>query len=123
MSWPKCTLNLLSTNQSHKLEKSLIVKGVLSAEYVNLTQNISEKSNEKEFKKKKEHPVNKFNKLMKNQKRHYELADKSTNHVKEPILNLTNEEIPDSYRSLLVHGPKLESTNNRILIMDILAST
>ena len=22
-SWPKCTLNLLSTNQSHKLEKSL----------------------------------------------------------------------------------------------------
>ena len=23
LSWPKCTLNLLSTNQSHKLEKSL----------------------------------------------------------------------------------------------------
>ena len=22
LSWPKCTLNLLSTNQSHKLEKS-----------------------------------------------------------------------------------------------------
>ena len=25
LPWPKCTLNLLSTNQSHKLEKSLVV--------------------------------------------------------------------------------------------------
>ena len=25
LSWPKCALNLLSTNQSHKLEKSLSI--------------------------------------------------------------------------------------------------
>ena len=25
LSWPKCTLNLLSTNQSHKLENLLVV--------------------------------------------------------------------------------------------------
>ena len=44
-------------------------------------------------------------------------------YVKEPILHLTNNEIPDSYRSVLNHGPKFVLTSNKIPIMDIVAST
>ena len=63
-----------------------------------------------------------INKLINNQKRRYEFGEKSTNYVKEPILNLTNEEIPGSYRSLLNHEPKFVPTCNKILIMGIIAS-
>ena len=54
--------------------------------------------------------------------RHSELAKKSTNYVKEHILNLTKEEVPDSYRSLLIHWSKFVSTSVKILIIEIMES-
>ena len=43
--------------------------------------------------------------------------------MKEPILNLTNEGLPNSYTFLLSHRPKFVPTDNKVPAMDIITST
>ena len=86
---------------------------------ISVSFKMSIKNQKKKNLRKRKNLINKF---INNQKRRYEFGEKSTNYVKEPILNLTNEEIPGSYRSLLNHEPKFVPTCNKISIMGIIAS-
>ena len=45
-----------------------------------------------------------------------------TSLIKPAILNLTNEEIPKHYESLLNLGPKFVPTNKNLPFMDIITS-
>ena len=81
---------------------------------------MTDDSKEKEFLKKKKQLIEKYNSLLDKYSRH---SNYKTSLIKPAILNLTKEEIPKHYESLLNPGPKFVSTNKNLPFMDIIRST
>ena len=81
-----------------KVEIKLYFKNVLSEEHYILIQNVLDDSREKWFLKKKKQLIDKCNSLLGNYSQH---SNYKTGLIKPAILNLTKEEIPKHYESLL----------------------
>ena len=96
------------------------MKNILSEEHYILIQNVTDNSREKEFLKKKKQLICKYNSLLNKYSQH---SNYKTGLIKPAILNLTNEEIPKHYESLINLGPKFVSTNKKLPFMDIITST
>ena len=73
-----------------------------------------------EFLKKKKQRIEKYNSLLDKYCQH---SNYKANLIKPAILNLTKEEIPNHYESLLNLGPKFVPTNKKLPFMDIITST
>ena len=101
-------------------EIKLYLKNILSDEHYILIQNVTDDTREKEFLKKKKQLIEKYNSLLDKYSRH---SNYKTSLIKPAILNLTKEEIPKHYESLLNPGPKFVSTNKNLPFMDIIRST
>ena len=101
-------------------EIKLYLKNILSDEHYILIQNVTDDTREKEFLKKKKQLIEKYNSLLDKYSRH---SNYKTSLIKPAILNLTKEEIPKHYESLLNLGPKFVSTNKNLPFMDIIRST
>ena len=101
-------------------EIKLYLKNTLSEEHYILIQNATDDSREKEFLKKNKQLIEKYNSLLAKYSRH---SNYKTSLIKPAILNLTKEEIPKHYESLLNPGPKFVSTNKNLPFMDIIRST
>ena len=79
-------------------EIKLYLKNTLSEEHYILIQNATDDSREKEFLKKNKQLIEKYNSLLAKYSRH---SNYKTSLIKPAILNLTKEEIPKHYESLL----------------------
>ena len=79
-------------------EIKLYLKNILSDEHYILIQNVTDDTREKEFLKKKKQLIEKYNSLLDKYSRH---SNYKTSLIKPAILNLTKEEIPKHYESLL----------------------
>ena len=101
-------------------EIKLYLKSILSKEHYILIQNVTDHSREKEFLKKKKQLIDKYNNLLDKYSQH---SNYKTSLIKPAILNLTKEEIPKHYKSLLNLGPKFVPTNKNLPFMDIVTST
>ena len=86
-----------------------------SDEHYILVQNVTDNSTEKEFVKKKKQLIDKYN--------YSQDSNYKARLIKPAILNLTKEEIPKHYESLLNLGPKFVPTNKNLPFMDIITST
>ena len=100
-------------------EIKLYLNNILSEEHYILIQNVTDNSREKEFLKKKKQLIVKYNSLLNKYSQH---SNYKTSLIKPAILNLTNEEIPKHYESLLNLGPKFVPTNKNLPFMDIITS-
>ena len=100
-------------------EIKLYLKNILSEEHYILIQNVTDSSREKQFLKKKKQLIDKYNSLPNKYSQH---SNYKTSLIKPVILNLTNEEIPQHYESLLNHGPKCVPTNKSLPYMDVLCT-
>ena len=100
-------------------EIKLYLNNILSEEHYILIQNVTDNSREKEFLKKKKQLIVKYNSLLNKYAQH---SNYKTSLIKPAILNLTNEEIPKHYESLLNLGPKFVPTNKNLPFMDIITS-
>ena len=79
-------------------EIKLHLKNTLSEEHYILIQNATDGSREKEFLKKNKQLIEKYNSLLDKHSRH---RNYKTSLIKPAILNLSKEEIPKHYKSLL----------------------
>ena len=79
-------------------EIKLYLKNILSDEHYILIQNVTDDTREKEFLKKKKQLIEKYNSLLDKYSRH---SNYKTSLIKPAILNLSKEEIPKHYESLL----------------------
>ena len=105
-----------ATLKVKKLCQNLRTK--LSEEFFKLVEKVTEKFKEKEFIKKKNHLIQKFNKLKENL--HIKNNNKvRTNYVKTSIINLTNKD----QKSLLNLGPNFVPSKKDIPFMDIITAT
>ena len=100
-------------------EIKLYLKNILSEEHDILIQNVTDNSREKEFLKKKKKLIDKYNSLLNKYSQH---SSYKTSLFKPAILNLTSEEIPKHYESLLNLGPKFVPTNKNLPLMYIITS-
>ena len=105
-----------------------IVKGlvydlsqILSEEDMVAVNNITEKSREAMFIRSKEKLVNKFRLLF--QVKNNVCKNISCNYVKEPVLNLVGDAVPDNHQELLNLGPKFVPNVKNIPFMDIVSIT
>ena len=96
------------------------LKNILSEDHYILVQNVTDNSRQKEFLKKKKQLIDKYNSLLDKYSQH---SNYKTSLIKPVILNLTNEEIPEHYESLLNLGSKFVPTNKNLPFMDIITST
>ena len=101
-------------------EIKLYLKSILSKQHYILIQNVTDHSREKEFLKKRKQLIDKYNNLLDKYSQH---SNYKTSLIKPAILNLTKEEIPKHYKSLLNLGPKFVPTNKNLPFMDIVTST
>ena len=101
-------------------EIKLYLRNILSEEHYILIQNVTDISREKEFLKKKKQLIDKYNSLLNKYSQH---SNYKTSLIKPAILNLTSEEMPKHYESLLNLGPKFVPTNKNLPFMDIITST
>ena len=81
---------------------------------------MTDESREEEFLKKKKQLIEKCNSLLDKHSRH---NNYKTRLIKPTILNLTKEEIPKHYESLLNLEPKFVPTDKNLPSMDIITST
>ena len=101
-------------------EIKLYLKDILSEEHYILIQNVTDNSREKEFLKKKKQLIEKYNSLL---DKYSQYSNCKPSLIKSAILNLTKEEIPKHYESLLNLGPKFVARNKNLPFMDIMTST
>ena len=79
------------------------------------------KSKEKEFTKKKNHLINKFEILKNNTAK--KSKEKTASYIKETVINLTDTELTEEQKSLLNLGPNFVPTTKRIPFMYIISAT
>ena len=89
--------------------------------YFVLIDPTAEKSKEKEFTEKKNHLINKFEKLKNSTGK--KGKQKTTSHIKQAVINLTDTELTDEHISLLNLEPNFVSATKRIPFMDIMLAT
>ena len=80
-----------------------------------------EKSKEKEFTKKKNHLINKFEKLKNSSGK--KGKQKTISYIKQAVINLTDTELTEEQKSLLNLGPNFVPATKRIQFMDIVSAT
>ena len=97
------------------------LSSILNVEDNILVHNVTEKVRESMFVRSKEKLVDKFCKL-KNEKQRV-TTKHTSKYVKEPILNLASDEIPEHHRELLTLGPKFVPHAKCIPYMDIVSTT
>ena len=81
----------------------------------------SEKAREAMFIRSKQRLVKKFDILR--GPTNTVLAAAATRHVKDPFLNLVDDEVPNNHKELLSLGPKFVPNMKKIPIMDIITTT
>ena len=83
-------------------------------------ENVTDDSRKKKFLKKKKQLIEKYNSLLDKHSRH---NNYKSSLIKPAILNLTKEQIPKHYESLLNLGLKFVPTDKNLPFMDIITST
>ena len=81
----------------------------------------TEKSKEKEFTKKKNHLINKFEKLKNSLGK--KGKQKTISYIKQAVINLTDTELTEEQKSLLNLGLNFVPATKRIPFMDIISAT
>ena len=89
-------------------------------EHFALTDRTTEKSTEKEFTKKKNQLINKFEILKNNTGKK---SKEKTTYIKQAFINLTDTELTEEQKSLLNLGPNFVPATKRIPFMDIISAT
>ena len=97
------------------------LRSVLSDAYFETIERITNISKEKEYVKKRNHLLEKYQNLTKGNKIQKIRRKKSL--LKPAVLNLTNQEIPQNYLELLNLGPKFVPSNTKLPFMDIVNAT
>ena len=95
---------------------------ILSGEDITLIREVTEKSRELMFVQSKERLVKKFNNLKGQVKQNVSVKIPTT-YVKEAVLNLASDEIPNNQRELLNLGPKFVPHTKEVPYMDIISTT
>ena len=90
-------------------------------EHFALIDRTTEKSKEKEFTKKKNHLINKFETLKNNTGK--KSTEKTTSYIKQAVINLTDTELTEEQKSLLNLGPNFVPATKRKPFMDIISAT
>ena len=91
---------------------------VINEEDMIIINNVTNKAHETMFKKAKERLLNKFEYLKSKTK-----SMQGQKYVKNPVLNLVDNEIPKHHQELLGLGPKFIPNVKRIPYMDIISTT
>ena len=104
---------------AHDIEDNL--KNTLTVNDMVTIQGVTEKARETMHIRSKERLVNKFNSLIKDKPS--ENKEKNTNYVKDAVLNLVSDNIPDAHKDLLNLGPKFVPNVKEIPVMDIVTAT
>ena len=97
------------------------LKRRINDEHFALIDRTTEKSKEKEFTKKKNHLINKFEKLKNSTEK--KGKQKTTSYIKQAVINLTDTEITEEQMSLPNLGPNFVAATKRIPFMDIISAT
>ena len=112
-------------NEATVKEKQICenLKRRINDEHFALIDRTTEKSKEKEFTKKKNHLINKFEKLKNSTEK--KGKQKTTSYIKQAVINLTDIELTEEQMSLslLNLGPNLFPATKRIRFMDITSAT
>ena len=86
-----------------------------------LIDRATKKSKEKEFTKKKNHLINKFEILKSSTEK--KSKQKATSYIKQAVVNLTNTDLVEKQKSLLNFGLNFLPANKIIPFMDIISAT
>ena len=97
------------------------LRSLLSDAYFKTIERITNISKGKEYVKKRNHLLEKYQNLTKGNKIQKIRRKKSL--LKPDVLNLTNQEIPQNYLELLNLGPKFVPSNTKLPFMDIVNAT
>ena len=97
------------------------LKRRINDEHFALIDRTTEESKEKEFTKKKNHLINKFEKLKNSTEK--KGKQKTTSYIKQAVINLTDIELTEEQMSLLNLGPNFVPATKRIPFMDIISAT
>ena len=97
------------------------LRSVLSDAYFETIERITNISKEKEYVKKRNHLLEKYQNLTKGNK--IQKIRRKKPLLKPAVLNLTNQEIPQNYLELLNLGPKFVPSNTKLPFMDIVNAT
>ena len=110
-------------NEATVKEKQICenLKRRINDEHFALIDRTTEKSKEKEFTKKKNHLINKFEKLKNSTEK--KGKQKTTSYIKQAVINLTDIELTEEQMSLLNLGPNFVPATKRIPFMDIISAT
>ena len=93
---------------------------LLSREDMEKIETITEKARESMFLRSRQRLVNKFN-ILRGPTTVPRIA--TTSHVKDPFLNLVDDDVPDNHKELLSLGPKFVPNVKNIPFMDIITTT
>ena len=110
-------------NEATVKEKQICenLKRRINDEHFALIDRTTEESKEKEFTKKKNHLINKFEKLKNSTEK--KGKQKTTSYIKQAVINLTDTELTEEQMSLLNLGPNFVPATKRIPFMDIILAT
>ena len=110
-------------NEATVKEKQICenLKRRINDEHFALIDRTTEESKEKEFTKKKNHLINKFEKLKNSTEK--KGKQKTTSYIKQAVINLTDIELTEEQMSLLNLGPNFVPATKRIPFMDIISAT
>ncbi len=95
---------------------------LLSREDMEKIEAVSEKAREAMFVRSKQRLINKFD-ILRGPRNSQAPATSTVKYVKDPILNLVDDEVPDNHKDLLSLGPKFVPNMKKIPFMDIVATT
>ena len=109
-----------SINKAKEIENAL--SQVLNNEDMTLIRNVTETSRELMFVRSKERLVKKFERLKVN-KMVANVIKESNTYMKDAVLNLAPDEIPEHHKELLNLGPKFVPNVTKIPYMDIVSTT
>ena len=98
------------------------LRTILSAEDMLKIEEVSEKAREAMFTRSKERLVRKFNILLGLQPGPRQQSSVETKFVKDPVLNLVGDDIPEKQKALLDLGPKFVPNMRKIPFMDIITT-
>ena len=97
------------------------LKRGINDEHFALIYSTTENSNEKEFTKKKNNLINKFENLKNSSVK--KDKQKTTSYIREVVINLTDTELTEEQKSLLNLGPNFVPGTKKIPFMDIISAT
>ena len=97
------------------------LRSILSDAHYETIERITDKSKEKEYVKKRNHLIEKYQSLTKGNKTQEYTGNKSL--LKPAVLNLTKQQIPHHQLELLNLGPKFVPSNKKSPFMDIVNAT